>query len=100
MEKSITVKVDESTYRWLSAFASVQGKDENTTKSRRATPAKLLAQAAFCMADYAGRRDGSWESDVAKQLLYASGFQGTLPFKKRERLTAWEDHRNAAYRKK
>lgn len=71
MKKRITVELDPSTLRWLQAFARSQG----GTLSGTATAESILAQAAFCIADYAGRRPGSWEADVAGNMMIASGWQ-------------------------
>jgi len=61
--------------------------------------AELLRNAAFCFADYAGRRDGSWEADAGRNLLMSAGYQEMIKWDKRERLSAWEEKRNAAWRK-
>ncbi len=71
---AITVRVSPSTARWLRALARA-GKPswEKGRKPDPCTPEELLEQAAFCMADAAGRRTGSWEADVARSLLMSSG---------------------------
>ncbi len=80
--KTVTVKVDESTFRWLNELAKAQ-------RNREVTAAEFLAQAAFCMADYAGRREGSWEADLGRNLLKAS-YQADIPLRVRFRLSKWE----------
>ncbi len=93
--KKITVKVDESTYRWLTALAKANNPNELYPEPVDA--GKLLTQAAFCMADYAGRREGSWEADVARQLLIASGYQKQVSYQVQGQLLRWEDKRNARW---
>lgn len=73
--KKISVTVDDSTYRWLLELANANGVNIGEIE---ATPAGLLAQAAFCFADYAGRRPGSWEADVGGSLLNSSGVHATI----------------------
>ncbi|HVV01766.1 MAG TPA: hypothetical protein VHH88_10425 [Verrucomicrobiae bacterium] len=96
MKKAITVKVDESTYRWLKALANANSNSQ--LNQHKVTPAELLAQAAFCFADYAGRREGSWEAEVGRNLLMASGYQESIPFSKVALFRLWEDRRNAQAR--
>jgi hypothetical protein len=66
--REIAVKLDPSTRSWLLALA----------RKNKTTAAALLAQAAFCFADAAGRRRGSWEADVANSLLVSSGFSASV----------------------
>ncbi len=74
-KKTLTVQVDPSTLRWLIALA----------RANKVEPATLLAQAAFCMADYAGRRVGSWEASQAGEMLVASGWQEQPTHEDRQR---------------
>jgi hypothetical protein len=78
--KTISVEVDPSTYRWLSALAKANS--FNSIHNHEVTPAELLAQAAFCLADYAGRRTGSWEANVGWNLAIPSGYQELVPMNK------------------
>ena len=71
--KKINVQLDASTWRWLSALAKANSNTQ--LNQHKVTPQELLAQAAFCFADYAGRRDGSWEAHAGAQLLTPSGYQ-------------------------
>lgn len=71
--KKLTVEVDVSSWRWLRALARANAKSDLPLAN--STPEGILAQAAFCFADAAGRRSGSWEADVGRNLLYSSGFQ-------------------------
>ena|SRR5258706_389946 len=77
----LTVDIDPSTFRWLTALA----------KANEVTPGTLLAQAAFCMADYAGRRPGSWEAGQAGEMLVASGWPKG-PFQQDCQLCRGQDH--------
>jgi hypothetical protein len=74
--KKITVRLDLSTWRWLQALARANKSAEILMSP--STPAGLLEQAAFCFADAAGRRTGSWEADVGRSMLVSSGFQEEL----------------------
>lgn len=96
--KTVTVKVDESTHRWLEAFAEANCNTELTP--RQIDASDLLAQAAFCIADYAGRRVGSWEADAGRQLMISSGFHETIGFDQAQRLAAWEEKKRQAWLKK
>jgi hypothetical protein len=80
----LTVKIDNSTYRWLCALA--QANSNTQLNQKKVTAGELLAQAAFCMGDYAGRRIGSWEAEAAQPLLVASGYQAKIPAGKIDRL--------------
>lgn len=84
MKKTFKVKVDLSTWRWLRAFARA---NSNTQLNQgKVTPGTLLAQAAACMADHAGRDTDSWRSRSAQLLLDASGYQGAIKFNQQMRL--------------
>lgn len=74
--KKITVKVDESTFRWLKAFAKAQS--GSTLNPEKVTAGDLLGSAAFCIADHAGRRTGSWEAEVGRQMMVSSGYQNSI----------------------
>lgn len=74
----IKVKVDVSTWRWLRALARANSKATEFQPAAKLTEADILAQAAFCFADAAGRRAGSWEASVGQSLLDSSGFQQTV----------------------
>lgn len=63
--RKLTIQLDESTARWLIALAH----------ANQTTGEAMLAQAASCMADYAGRRPGSCEADVGAGLLRSSGWE-------------------------
>lgn len=96
--KTVTVKLDPSTHRWLNALAKANSHTE--LNAGTVTPEKLLAQAAFCIADYAGRRDGSWEADVARSLLLASGYQQLMSAAQQQRLSRWEESRRLNEKRK
>lgn len=70
--KKITVTVDASTWRWLGALARANQKADMLLAP--STREGILAQAAFCFADAAGRRTGSWEASVGQSLLDSSGY--------------------------
>lgn len=89
--KIVTVEVDESTYRWLELFAKANC--NTLVHEREIGPSDLLKQAAFCFADSAGRRDGSWEAGVGRTLLQASGFQGQINWRDAEKLRERERRR-------
>lgn len=95
--KTVTIKVelDASTHRWLNELAATNSHTE--LNAGTVTAGQLLQQAAFCMADHAGRRHGSWEADVARQLLFASGYQQAIGALKQDQLRAWEEKRRVAY---
>jgi hypothetical protein len=72
-KKRITIQVDADTYQWLKRL-------ENDLQhvhfpGEKVTMQALLQQAAFCFADHAGRRTGSWEADVGGRLLQSSGYE-------------------------
>ena len=92
--KRIRVEVDDSTYRWLVALAKANAVNNKCGMELDSTPGGLLAQAAFCFADYAGRRTGSWEADVGGNLLIASGFQNAVVYEAYDRCTARDDADN------
>lgn len=79
-----------STKQWLLAFV----------KANNVTVEEMLAQAAFCIADYAGRREGSWEAGVGGDLVMASGYQEAITSEERERLYKREEAANEAWRRK
>lgn len=81
--KTVKVKLDPSTLRWLRAFAKVNSKTQ--LNSHNVTPAKLLGEAAFCLADSAGRHHG-WRADLGGSMLLACGFQEKIPLSKLMRL--------------
>ena len=93
--KTVTVNLDESTHRWLTELAKANSGTE--LNPGQVSAAKLIAQAAFCMADYAGRRPGSWEADVARSLLFASGYQSPIGALRQDKLSAWEEKRRVAF---
>lgn len=84
--KSVKVKLDASTWRWLRAYAKANSNTQ--LNNHKVTPEDLLEQAAFCFGDAAGRRDGSWEADVGGNMLIASGFQAKIAADKIQRLQA------------
>lgn len=88
LRKTLMIKVSASTARWLTALA----------EANNVTPGQLLEQAAFCMSDYAGRRTGSWESAVARELLVSCGYQKDISYDRYERLLVREEADNAAFR--
>lgn len=96
---AFTVRVSPSTARWLRALARA-GKPrwEKGRKPDPCTPEELLEQAAFCMADCAGRRTGSWEADVARTLLFSSGFNTQASTADQFRLLCAEDRANEKWR--
>jgi len=81
----VKLELDASTHRWLTAFAQANS-NQPPLNAGKVTVAALLSQAAFCMADYAGRRPGSWEASVAEGLLLSSGFQTRLPWSQQEKI--------------
>jgi hypothetical protein len=81
---TIVVKLDLSTWRWLNALANANSFTE--FHDHEVTAAELLTQAAFCMADFAGRRIGSWEAEAGRNLLIASGYQGKIDPSKADKL--------------
>jgi hypothetical protein len=93
--KTIAVKVDDSTYRWLAALAKANSINNECGMEDQSTPGGLLAQAAFCFADHAGRRTGSWEAYVGRQMLDASGFQNEVSYKDNDRCAAQDAARNS-----
>jgi hypothetical protein len=89
MAKTIKVKVDDSTWRWLRAFARVNSHTQDN--QHKVTPAELLSQAAVCMAEHAGRDTKfNWRASVAARLLDASGYQKSIPFNQQEKLRKGE----------
>lgn len=67
--KTFTIVVPASVWRWLRALA----------KENRVRAEDMLARAAECMADAAGRTTGSPEADVGRRLLYSGGYNGNVP---------------------
>jgi len=63
------VHLDPSTRMWLVALA----------RANNTTPNFILEEAAFCFANSAGRRTGSWEADTGGNMLTACGFQKEIP---------------------
>jgi len=86
----VEVPLDESTHNWLLELA----------KANNVQVCDLLAQAAFCFADNAGRREGSWEASAARAMLVSSGYAGFVDWDGRKKLWEWEEKRNAAHRGK
>lgn len=83
--KTVKVKIDASTHRWLRALAKANSNTQLNAK--KITPAHLVAEAAFCLADYAGRHCGS-KADVGGNLLLCCGFGETIAAQKMMRLKA------------
>lgn len=79
------VRVDHATARWLNALARANSAHRDV---RVRGFAALLEQAAFCLADCAGRRTGSWEADVARTMLIACGYVSSATERDLERLHA------------
>ena len=96
--RTIKVTMDASTWRWLRALARAHEKSDLPLAP--ATPAGLLAQAAFCFADAAGRRPGSWEADVGRSMLISSGFQEDLRAVEYHLCKMADDLEHEAWRKK
>ena len=67
--KSFTIEVSASIWRWLRALA----------KENRVRAEDMLARAAWCMADGAGRNPTTPEADVGRRLLYSGGYVGDIP---------------------
>lgn len=86
--KTVKVKIDASTHRWLRALAKANSNTQ--LNANKITAAHLIERAAFCFGDAAGRRDGSWEADVGINMLMACGYQEKIPADKRQRLQAQE----------
>jgi hypothetical protein len=84
----VFIQASGSTHRWLHALA----------KANKTTIDDLLTQAAFCFADHAGRREGSWEADVAGSMLRSSGFQLGIPDDRKDLLQEMDENENAAHR--
>lgn len=93
--KPVTVRLDESTHRWLSELAKANSNTE--LNPGKINMAQLLAKAAFCFADHAGRREGSWEADVGRNLLLAAGYQQRPPALRRSQLARWEEQKRQAW---
>ena len=87
-ERSVSLKVSASTHRWLTAFAKANG----------ITAGELLAQAAFCFADHAGRRSGSWEGSVAGDMARSCGYQQEIHWQARIKIIEREDRDLAEWR--
>jgi hypothetical protein len=68
--KKIKVRLDASTWRWLRALT--RNRSENCLG--KPTARGGLQQAAFRMADCAGRRQGAWTAEVARRMLESSGY--------------------------
>lgn len=95
--RKITVEVDASTYRWLRALGRANDKAPN--RLGEAGAEGILAQAAFCIADCAGRRTGSWEASVAESLLTSSGYVTEVPYPESERCRRYDEAAQRAWRK-
>lgn len=67
--KTFTIEVPASVWRWLRALA----------RENRVRTEDMLARAARCMAEAAGRNPGSPEADVGRRLLYSGGYNGDIP---------------------
>lgn len=67
--KVLRLTIDEETWAWLLLIAQ----QTDQAPAGKHTVPQLLAQAALCMADAAGRRPGSWEAEVGRNLLQRSG---------------------------
>ena len=89
--KTLRVKVDPSTHRWLAALAQANSKSQLNPKEVK--PEHLLAEAAFCLADAAGRHHG-WRADIGGSLLQANNYGEKIPFDKMMALQT-EDRRPA-----
>lgn len=77
--KTVKVKLDPSTWRWLRALAEANSNTE--LNGHEVKPGDLLGQAAFCIADAAGRHHG-WRADVGGHFLHPTGYQGKIPLAK------------------
>ncbi len=86
---TVQVQLDLSTAAWLAAFAKANSDTELFPGP--VTPSRILEQAAFCFADAVGRREGSWEADVGRTMLLASGFGLKIPDNVAGRLLATEE---------
>jgi len=75
--KKVTVYLDLSTHRWLAAYAKANSGDHRLGygPARRVTARKLLTHAAFCVADFAGRKPGSWQALGALHIMMPAGYQ-------------------------
>ncbi len=90
--KKIIVEVDASTWRWLRAFARANSNTD--IHPGKVTEADILAQAAFCVADHAGRRNGSWEASVAQSMMDASGYQESVGYPDYDLCLGWDTKEN------
>lgn len=70
-DKTIVVTVSAGTLEWLQKLAFNMSRGPAAPTGT--TVEELLAQAAFCFADAAGRRPGSWEAGVGREMLRSSG---------------------------
>ena len=85
--KTLKVTIDRSTWRWLKAMADAHNRIEGNLP---VTPQELISEAAFALADGAGRRTGSWEGDAGRRLIEGSGW--SLPtFARIEQLHRQDD---------
>jgi hypothetical protein len=66
--RTFTIEVSASIWRWLRALAR-----ENKVRAE-----DMLARAAWCMADAAGKNPTSPESDIGRRLLYSGGYNGDI----------------------
>jgi hypothetical protein len=87
--KTVTVYLDSSTHRWLTALAKANSKTD--LNPGKVNAAQLLAQAAFCFADHAGRRHGSWEAEAGRAMLFASGYQQPIGALKQTKMAEREE---------
>lgn len=94
--KTLKVEISASTFRWLRALA--RGNSKTEMNPGVVTVEDLLAQAAFCMADAAGRRTGSWEADVAQRMLESSGYQAGPDWEEADRCRKLDNAENEAHR--
>ena len=66
--RTFTIEVSASIWRWLRALAR-----ENKVRAE-----DMLARAAWCMADAAGKNPTSPESDIGQRLLYSGAYNDDI----------------------
>lgn len=97
-KRKLTVELDVSTWRWLRALARANSNSKPFNEGHTVTAEEMLAQAAFCFADAAGRRTGSWEASVGQSMLDSSGYQASVPYSDYDRCQRLDEEANAKWR--
>ncbi len=97
-KRKIVLTVGPSTYCWLRALSRANKKAPLAVAG--SSVEEMLEQAAFCLADCAGRRTGSWEADVARSLLTSSGYRTEADSRDSDRCHRYDEAENRAWRAK